>query len=96
MKIHDYMLKELLVPKQDKLSKPNYSKLINAFEQVKNVEFPSILKQLKDKHPLRRLIDETWLKVLGYKGDTTQLLDKLYESLAEEIIILRKMMAEKA
>lgn len=95
MKIHDYMLKELLVPKQDKLDKTDHSKLINVFEQVKSVEFPSILKQLKGKHPLRRLIDETWLNVLGYRGDATQLLDKLYESLAQEIIILKKMMAEK-
>jgi hypothetical protein len=96
MKIHDYMLEELLVPKPDKLSKSDWSKLINTFEQIKNVEFPSILEQLKERHPSRRLIDETWLKVLGYKGDRTQHLNKLYKSLAEEITILKKMMAEKA
>jgi len=95
MKIHDYMLEELLVPKHDKLSKTHYDALINVFEQVGSVEFPSILKQLKDKHPLRRLIDETWLKVLGYKGDSHRLLERLYDSLYEEILVLKKMMAEK-
>ncbi|MDW8021191.1 MAG: N-6 DNA methylase [Nitrososphaerota archaeon] len=96
MKIHDYMLEELLVPKPHELSEIKYSELIDVFEQVKNARFPSILKQLKDKNPLRRLIDETCLSVLGYRGNSTQLLDKLYESLANEIIILKKMMSEKA
>ena len=96
MKIHDYMLEELLVPNPQKLKKKDYNKLTNTFEQIKNVEFPSILKQLENKHPSRKLIDKTWLEILGYKGNTDQLLDQLYESLAKEIVILKEMMAEKA
>jgi len=96
MKIHDYMLEELLVPNPQKLRKKDYNKLTNIFEQVKNVEFPTILKQLENKHPSRKLIDKTWLEILGYKGNTDQLLDQLYESLAKEIVILKEMMAEKA
>lgn len=83
------------MPRHNKLGGTNCRRLIKAFRQVENVKFPGILKQLRDKYPLRRLIDETWLRVLGYKGDTTQLLDKLYGSLAEEILILKKMMVEK-
>lgn len=96
MKLHDYMLKRLLVPNPQELKKKDYNKLIGIFEQIRNVEFPSILKQLEDKHPARKLIDQTWLEILGYKGDAAQLLDQLYQSLAKEIIILKKMMAEKA
>jgi len=96
MKIHDYMLEELLVPNPQKLKKKDYNKLTNTFEQIKSVEFPSILKQLEDKHPPRKLIDRTWLEILGYKGNTEQLLDQLYESLVKEIVILKEMMAEKA
>jgi len=45
-------------------------------------------------HPSRRLIDAAWLKVLGYKGDVDGLLDRLYDSLAKEIELLKKLMAE--
>jgi|Deesub1362B_J571_1020462.scaffolds.fasta_scaffold06979_2 hypothetical protein len=76
--------------------KLNRKQLLNTFKSLKNVEFPSILSQLKEKHPLRRKIDKIWLEILGYKGNKDQLLDHLYESLAKEIVILKEMMAEKA
>jgi len=95
MKIHDYMLSEILVPNPKKLSLEDRKKLLNIFKRVKNTHFPSILKQLKDKHHARKLIDKAWLEILGYKGDIDKLLDRLYESLTEEITILKKMMAEK-
>ena len=95
MKIHEYMLEEILVPHPNNISKNEYETLINVFEKIKRIPLPSILEQLKSKHPARRLIDETWLKVLGYKGDTKAFLERLYDSLANEIIILKKIMAEK-
>ena len=93
MKIHDYMLKEVKVPKKE-LTKSERKKLLDAFEKVKNVEFPSILKQLREKDPYRVFIDEIWLKVLGYKEDSKE-LDKLYDALASEIVTLKSMMREK-
>lgn len=95
MKIHDYMLNEILVPNPQKISSKNYRKLLNVFNQVKNVQFPSILTQLKSKHPIRQKIDVAWLKFLGYKEEIPQLLDRLYDTLSEEILILKRMMAEK-
>lgn len=94
MKIHDYMLDEFLVPKYDKISDDECALLVNIFERVKNKKLPSILEQLENKHPVRRLIDEAWLRVLGYKGNASKLLDKLYEALVEEVVTLREMMAE--
>jgi len=84
MKIHDYMLEELLAPNPPKMNKKDYNKLTNTFEQVKNRESPSVMEQLENKHPSRKLIDKTWLEILGYKGKTDQLLDQLYESLAKK------------
>ena len=96
MKIHNYMLEELLVPRFDKLSKSDRNELLDVFEQVKSVEFPSILEQLRSSHPLRRRIDEVWLRILGYSGRVDRLLDGLYRSLAGEILLLKKMMSEKS
>lgn len=44
-------------------------------------------------HTSRRVIDAAWLKVLGYKGDVDTLLDRLYDSLANEIELLKSLMA---
>jgi len=95
MKIHDYMFKELLAPDVKGLKRKDYRKMLGISERTKSIRFPSILDQLKTEHPTRRLIDKAWLEILGYNGDVNKLLDKLYSSLAHEITILKKMMAEK-
>jgi len=94
MKIHDYMINKLLIPDPKKLTKRERDRLLKVFDTVKGVKFPSILDQLGNKHPSRRLIDAAWLKVLGYKGDVGSLLDRLYDSLAKEIELLKRLMAE--
>ena len=94
MKIHDYMLDKLRVPDFTKLSEGKKKVLLETFDKIKDSEFPSILDQLKQKHPARKLIDQTWLEVLGYQGNKEEILDKLYGSLATEIELLKKMMAE--
>jgi hypothetical protein len=96
MKVHDYMLGEILVPDFDKLSRSELKHLMKVFETVKDVKFPSILDQLRSRYPSRKLIDAAWLKVLGYEGDIDSLLDELYASLANEIELLKKLMAEGA
>jgi len=95
MQIDDYVLADCKMPAFQKLNRRNRKQLLNTFKSLKNREFPSILEQLENKHPSRKLIDKTWLEILGYKGKTDQLLDQLYESLAKEIVILKEMMAEK-
>lgn len=94
MKVHDYMLSEMLVPNIDKFSDGELRKILETFETVKDIKFPSILDQLRDNNPSRRLIDATWLEVLGYKGDPDKLLDRLYSSLAREIELLKGILAE--
>ncbi len=94
MKIHDYMLDQILAPDFSKMTDSETKQLLKVFEAVKKTKIPSILEQLRGKHPVRQSIDKAWLNVLGYKGDYDSLLDELYDSLANEIELLRTLMAE--
>ncbi|MEM2099958.1 MAG: N-6 DNA methylase [Thermoproteota archaeon] len=94
MKIHDYMLDQILAPDFSKITDSETKQLLKIFEAVKKAKFPSILEQLRGKHPVRQTIDKAWLKTLGYKGNYDNLLNKLYNSLASEIELLRTLMAE--
>jgi hypothetical protein len=95
IELSGYILDDFLVIDSQKLSSKERKTLLDIFEKTRNVEFPSILDQLKNKHPSRRLIDTAWLKALGYEGDIDSLLDRLYDSLANEIELLRKLMAKE-
>lgn len=94
MKIHDYMLNEMFVPDIKKLSESELKSLIEVFNSVKDVKFPSIIIQLREQFYARRKIDIAWLKVMGFKGNIDEFLNKLYSSLADEIEYLKKIMAE--
>lgn len=77
LQIDEYALKNALMPDPNKLSIHEMRKLLTLFKKVGRVKMPSILGQLKEKHPTRKLIDETWLRIIGYKGDIDSILDKL-------------------
>ena len=94
LQLDEYVLEGLMVPDLTKLGSVERESLFDDFVAVKRARLPSILSQLKEKHPARRLIDETWLDILGYRGDKTSLLDKLYKTLAEEIELLKRLMTE--
>lgn len=94
LQLDKYVLKHMLVPDLTKLSEDDVKFLTEIFSRVKNVEFPSILDQLKMKYEARRLIDEAWLRILDYKGDVNTFLGRLYELLAKEIELLKSLMKE--
>jgi type I restriction-modification system DNA methylase subunit len=96
MKVEEYTLKEIKIPPIPNISSKDKRVLLETFEKIKNVKPPSIFEQLKNKFWGRQLIDNTWLKVLGYKGDPTSLLDTLYDLLSSEIELLKIMMAENS
>ena len=91
-----YILNEFSVINPSKLTESEKKHLLSIFDKVAQQKLPSLHDQLKSKHPARRLIDRAFLRILRYEGDVDALLDRLYESLAEEIIILKTMMAEKS
>ena len=85
LQLDEYVLEEMLVPTLSTISEGDLKLLLETFRLVKNVKFPSILTQLKNKHPSRRIIDTAWLEVLGYKGNMDNLLDRLYDSLTQTL-----------
>ena len=93
MKIHEYMLKETYVPNLGKMSKKERASLLQIFDKVRNVSFPSIVEQLKNRFWARENIDKTFLKILGFNDkETKEILDFLYPALANEIKQLKALM----
>ncbi len=90
VEISKYILQDFLTINPEKLSENEKGLLLNIFQEVKDVELPSILTQLKDKHPVRKKIDEAFLQILGKNID----LDIIYEKVANEIEVLKKLMSE--
>jgi type I restriction-modification system DNA methylase subunit len=94
MAFRKYVMSDLFVIHPSKLSKSQKKAILKTFEGVKDVEFPSFLKQLKDRFPARVAIDKTVLKVLGFSDDEIdRILDYLYPALANEIEQLKTLMA---
>jgi len=95
MKLHDYMMDRLLVPDPNKLIETEKKRILDVFEKVKEIPFPSITEQLKTKFQARKTIDLMWLKVLGCKGFSNEMLDRLYDSLLKELEIIGRLMGGK-
>jgi len=91
--IDEYTLKEFQVLDTRKLSESERKTLLEAFDEVKDTDFPSILEQLKTKFPARLTMDEAVLRVLGFGDDEiNRILDQLYTALANEIQQLKTLM----
>jgi len=94
MAFRKYVMSNLAVLDPSSLSENHRKIVLRTFDKVKDVEFPSFLEQLEHTHPLRKKIDETILKILGFKEeDIKDLLDYLYPALAKEIQQLKTLMA---
>jgi hypothetical protein len=93
LKIHDYMLEEIVVP-DPKASDLFEKQADQLFDEIKDYQFPSILEQLQNKDPIRRKMDYICLDLIGFVGDRESFLDRLCSLLAEEIKILREILKE--
>jgi hypothetical protein len=96
MQIDEYVLKEFKIPDLRKFSEGELKTLLEIFEFVKDIEFTSILHQLKTRHQAREMIDKAFLRILGYEDNVDILLEKLHTSLVHEIEVLKKLMMEGA
>lgn len=77
----------------DKTSQNEVENLLHVFNKYRNVKFPDIMNQLKNKFSVRVEIDKTILKILGFNDDEiNKLLDYLYPALANEIEQLKTLM----
>jgi hypothetical protein len=60
--------------------------LIETFNKIKNINFPSILDQIENKFEGRLLLDKVILQVLGYKSnEINRLLPELYRVVTNEL-----------
>jgi len=79
-------LENFLIFDVDKLSQEEKQTLLNLFEKLKNVEFPSILDQLENRFRERVELDKTILQILGFsKREINEWLPKLYDAVVEEL-----------
>jgi hypothetical protein len=88
-----YALLDTYVLNPLKLSREQKDTILSLYDKIKMVEFPSLLKQLKDRFPARVEIDKLMLRVLGFGDDEiNRILDYLYPALANEIEQLKTLM----
>jgi hypothetical protein len=88
-----YSLLDMHVLNPVRLSQEHRDAVLRLYDKMKATDFPSLLKQLKDKFPARVEIDKLMLKVLGFDdNEADRLLDCLYPALANEIEQLKTLM----
>jgi hypothetical protein len=69
-----------------KLTNSEKQTLLKLFTKLRNVEFPSILKQLENRFWARVELDKTILKILGFSDrKINEWLPKVYDALVEEL-----------
>jgi hypothetical protein len=94
LQLDEYALEEALVPDFENIERGTIGKLLDVFDGIKDVRFPSILEQLEQEFSAREKIDKAILMALGFDEHNISLtLPKLYIALAEEIKLLKQLMA---
>lgn len=84
--IRETDLKEFKLLDYENLSKRDANFLLKTFDDLRNIEFPSLLNQFEDRFPSRIVMDKAILKVLGYDVNIIDdLLNKLYDIVVTEI-----------
>ncbi|MHA1380217.1 MAG: N-6 DNA methylase [Candidatus Helarchaeota archaeon] len=62
------------------------ARLLKIFENIKNLEFPTISKQFETCFKGRKIIDEAFLNILGFESDQIEnILNVVYPKVAEEL-----------
>ena len=76
----------------EKLEIQEKEELINFFENLKNVEFPSIINQLKERFKMRIELDRKILSIIGFsKNEINEWLPKIYDAIVDELETMKKI-----
>jgi hypothetical protein len=76
----------------EKLTHIEKQLLLNSFEKLKNVEFPSILEQFEKRFWARVELDKTILKILGFSDEEIDYwLPKVYDAIVEELKAMKEV-----
>lgn len=74
------------------LSDIEIQNLKNLFDKIKNIEFPSLLKQIEERFWARIELDKTFLKIIGFNNrEINEWLPKIYDLLLEELKIMKEI-----
>jgi len=96
LQIDGYTLQNMWVLNCISLSNEEKSLLLTTFDELKDLSFPSILDQLRNKFHGRVLLDKVILRILGYdEYQSVKLIEYLYSSLRNEIERLKSLMEGK-
>lgn len=94
MSLPKYVLLNSYILNPTKLTKEQRKQLLKIYEEVSDIEFPSLTDQLEKGLPARRKIDQAILRVLGFSDEEIGgLLGYLYPALHKEIQRLKELMA---
>ncbi|MHA1300356.1 MAG: HsdM family class I SAM-dependent methyltransferase [Candidatus Helarchaeota archaeon] len=75
-----------------KLNNEEKKELLKIFNEVENLEFPSITKQFENCFKGREIIDRAFLKIFGFaKNEIDDTLKSLYSNVAKELRILSQI-----
>ena len=85
MKLHDYMIDDVMVPDINAMSEKHKRALLEVFEEVRDAELPSIMEQFTNPNHFRETVDSIWLDVLGFKGEKKKFLKRLHSSVLMEL-----------
>ena len=78
-----YKIIEFPIIDIDNLTDDEKNSLLNIFEQLRDIQFPSFLEQLNGKDPNRILLDKEILRILGYNDNE---LDEIIISIHKVLI----------
>ncbi|MFH8087076.1 MAG: N-6 DNA methylase [Candidatus Aenigmatarchaeota archaeon] len=66
--------------------------ILNLFDRLKDVEFPSIIEQLEKRFWARVELDKTILKILGFSDkEIEEWLPKVYDAIVEELKAMKEV-----
>lgn len=66
--------------------------ILDLFEKIKTVEFPSLLEQIEDRFWARVELDKTFFKILGFSSkEINKWLPKIYNAIVEELKAMKSV-----
>ena len=84
--IRDSELSHFITLDTKKLQEKDLKRLNALFEELKDVQFPSIVGQLEKRFWARLKLDETLLEIIGFsKEEINEWLPRVYDALAKEL-----------
>jgi hypothetical protein len=86
---------DLNVPTRNFISS-NKERFLEIFETYRDIEWPSLIEQLRETFPQRRQLDTDIFRLLGFKqNEIDKVLPKLYRALGDELVTLKGAMGSQ-